>query len=248
MAGWAARRGARDRRLCPAAAMPRLRGHRRRGSPVLPDLLVFARLSGWPRLRALLDSATGLAARRDHRLRCVSCRAAAVRGCAGGGRLWPGRARGGAAAQIWTADGARAIDGAADGAATGGPGRQRCVAAGTGAAPSLAPLVARVQSGGAGCRRAGEADRRGTRSSSADAGQADGFATREEPARTRAYRRRGVRARARCPPARCGAASRTGRRRPCERRDAARGGAGAAALGRRARFGADLGAGRPRCA
>src|SRR3546814_7950559 len=121
MARWLARRDARDRRLCVAPALPGLRGHRWRRSPILPCLLVVARFSRWARMRPLFDPVAPDNAKRGDRLRGMPCRAAALPGRAGGARLWSGRPHGGVAAEIWAADRARAADGAVDGA----PARRR---------------------------------------------------------------------------------------------------------------------------
>lgn len=243
-----ARRGAFDCRLCAAAALPRLRHHCRRRSAILSDLLVVARFPRRTVLLALFNSLADCAAWRADRVRCVPCEPAAVRGRSRGARLWPCCAYGGAATQIWAADRARAVDGAADGAAPRGAWRGRCDVAGARAATPLAALVARIQSGCAGGRRTGAADRRAARPSSAFAEQVDRIAARQGPPRARAHRRRGVRIGPRCQGTRDGAASGTGRRCPCQRRDATRGGAGAGTQRRDACFGAHLGARCSRCA
>src|SRR3546814_8534597 len=94
-------------------------------------------------MRPLFDPVAPDNAKRGDRLRGMSCRAAALPGRAGGARLRSGRPHGGVAAQIWAADRARAADGAIDGTPARRAGRYRCGPARSGAAPSLAALVAR---------------------------------------------------------------------------------------------------------
>lgn len=237
---------ARGRRLCAAAALPRLRRHRRRRPTILPDVLVVARFPRRTRLRALLDPVADGAARRTDRMRCLSGQRAAVRRGTRRSCLWTGRAHGRLAAEIWAADGTCAVDGAADDAAARRAGRYGRHAAGAGAVAPLAAVVARLQSGGADGRRTVAHDGRAARSSPVAAGQADRIAARQGAARARADRRRGICAGRRCPRARGRAPYRAGRRCPRQRRDVARRGKSAAAQRRGAGIGAHLGAGGSR--
>ena len=246
MARRSARSDARDRRLCAAPALSGVRRHRRRRSPILSRLLVVARFSWRAGMRSLLDPFAYGRAWRGAGVRGVPCRSAAVRRRAVGARLWPRRPHGRAAAQIWAADRACAADGAVDGAPTRRAGRYRCGPARSGATPSLAAVVARVQSGRAARRRTRAADGCAARSSSAAPRQADRIAARQGAQGARAHRCWRLCAGARCQGARGGKASGAGRRCSCERGDAARRGAGAATERRDAGVGADLGARRPR--
>ena len=121
-------------------------------------------------------------------------------------------------------------------------------AAGSGAAAPLAALVARVQPGRVGRRRAVAAHRCATRPSSAFADQAHGVAARQGAARARADGCRGICAGNGRKGARGGSSCGADRRRSCQRRDAARGGTRAWPQRRGARLGTHLGKSRPRCA
>ena len=238
---------ARGRGLCAAAALSRLRSDCRRRPAILPAMLVLARFPRRPCLYLLLDSFAGVAAGRADRVRCLPRQPAAIRRRARRSRLWHRRADCGVAPQIWAADRACPVDGAADGAATRGAGRAGRYVAGARSVASLAALVARLQSGGTGGRRTGADQRHAARPSPAPADAGDGVAARQGATGTRTHRRRGVRTCIRREIARGGPASGAGRRCPRQRRHIARRGEGAKAQRRGAGFGAHLGQSCSRC-
>ncbi len=237
---------ARGRRLCAAAALSGLRPDRRRGSAILLAMLVVARFPRRSCLRFLLDPVAVGATRLADGVWGLSRQPAAVRWSARRRRLWRGGADRRVAAQIWAADRACPVDGPADGKAARGTGRAGGHVAGAGPAASLAALVARVQPGGTGSRRAGADYGRPARSSPAVADAGDRVAARQGAKGTRTHRRRRVRARTGREIAHGGPESGTDRRCPCQRCHPARGGAGFTAQRRRASLCADVGAGRSR--
>ncbi len=240
------RRGTHGRQLCAAAALSRLRRGCRRGSAILPAMLVVAGFSGRPLLRQLFLAAAVRDAGRVDPMRCLSGGSAAVRWRAGGRRLWCGGANRRAAPEIWAARGSCAADGTADGTAAGGARTRGGDAARAGALAPLAALVARFQPGGACRRRIGAADRGAARFSPAAPRQGHPFAARQGAARARTRRRRGFCARRRCQAAGGGPPPDPDRRCPRQRRHAARRCARAAPKRRGAGVGAHLGACGPR--
>lgn len=195
----------------------------------------------------MLDPAADRPAGRTGDLRRVPCGGGALRWCAGRGRLWTRRADCRIAAQIWAANGARAADGAIDGAPAGGAGGGRADIACPDPAAPLAALVARVQSGRADRRRTDAACRHSARPSPAAPDEGDQDAARAGTARARTDRCGRFRAGSGSEGKGGGPPPRADRRRPRERRDPARGRTGIAAERRGAHIRAHLGARRPGC-